>query len=238
MALIPGLHEIPFSPGIFGNVCARPFLSWWQWRRVVRAMQCITSCGPGMLLLASALPLLPSIAFPNTHIHPCTRRHGHVHCLTLSPAPSHTQTQAHVTNTQSPDTCTDTSKEKKLKELLLGGGQGDKARHVGTGCQFSFLRPVRCFGTDPPFYNLSHPAERWPHPNCWHCWTLAHTPLSHMNVPSALHLLPALVPPPTLSLVNSNSVNMNLCVFQASSSEICFFLEGGSQVYPRYWYPK
>lgn len=123
-------------------------------------------------------------------------------------------------------------REKKLKELLPGGGQGDKARHVGTGCQFSFLRPVRCFGTDPPFYNLSHPADRWPHPNCWHCWTLAHTPLSHMNVPSALHLLPALVPRLTFSLVRSNSVNMNLCVFQASSSEICFFLEEGTRSIP------
>lgn len=52
-----------------------------------------------------------------------------------------------------------------------------------------------------------------------------------MNVPSALHLLPAPVPRPTLGLVSPNSVDMNLCVFQAGSSEICFFLEVGHQVY-------
>lgn len=116
---------------------------------------------------------------------------------------------------------TDASKENKCKELLHGRGKEDEARHLGMGCWFSVLRPVLCFGTDPsPFCGGGGrgrgavvAANRWPHPGAGSARTdeplpvpredpNPTLPLSHVNFPSASHLLPALVPGPALGLVS------------------------------------
>lgn len=128
MALILGLRGIPFPPGLLENVCARPFLSWWQWIPVVRAMQCIASCGPGMLLLALAFPLAPSIVFPDTH----APMHTHTCTCTLfySLLPHHTHILRHVsTNTQSPDRCTEAQmhlRKRNVKSFSLGEAKRTK----------------------------------------------------------------------------------------------------------------
>lgn len=147
----------------------RPFLPWWQWSlAIIRAMKCIVSCGPGLLLLVLALPLphprpTPNMAFPNHMcIHMCT------HTVFLSCPISHTQSQAHIYQ-HTIHTCTEAHKhiprEKKLKGLLAGGN-GDRTRHFRTGCQFSLLRSALCFRTDPfPFCSLPHPNAWWPYPS-------------------------------------------------------------------------
>ena len=96
MVLILVLLGIPFPPGVFGNV-SRHFLPWWQWSLVVRAMQRMASCGPGMLLVALALHLPPDIVLPNTHT-----RVTHVHCLTVSCPITYIDSDTYLLNAQSP----------------------------------------------------------------------------------------------------------------------------------------
>lgn len=111
------------------------------------------SCGPGVLLPASALPPPTITAFP-ARTHPCTHPHMCTYCLTLSPAHHIHRSGAYQPTHTVPKICTqrgtDTSEEKRLQGLLLRGGQENKARHLGIRWQFPFLGPVLCFRTNPP----------------------------------------------------------------------------------------
>lgn len=88
--------EFHFLLECLGMCVSRHFLPWWQWSLVVRGMQRMASCGPGMLLVALAFHLPPNIVLPNTHT-----LMTHVHCLTLS-CPITYRLRHISTNTHSP----------------------------------------------------------------------------------------------------------------------------------------
>lgn len=145
MTLTLILLEFHFLLECLGMCVFRLFLPWWQWSLVVRARQCIANCGPGVLLVALALPLPPSIAFPNAaHMHDtCTLSHSlfsrNIH------RSRHISTNTHSLR----DTQAQMYRHIKVLKASPWGRPGDRTRHLGTGCQFLFLRPVFCFGTDP-----------------------------------------------------------------------------------------
>lgn len=86
--------------------------------------QCIANCGPGVLLVALALPLPPSIAFPNAaHMHDaCT--------LSRSLLAHHIHRSRHMStkHTQSPrHTGTEAQTHRSLKSFSLGKTRGTEA---------------------------------------------------------------------------------------------------------------
>lgn len=154
-----------------------------------------------------------------------THTHVHTRCLSLPHAPAHrlrhtSPSAQNLHRAQTP------AEEKTIKGLLPGGawgGEGRRARHVGAGCQLSFLRSVLCFGTNPlALRNLPRHDTRGPSLAADSAGTDEPLPgpredpspcsLSHVTFPSAWRLLLALAPCPALGVVGVEASWVGACV--------------------------